>query len=567
MLEEIVIKDLGIIKDATLTFKPSLNIITGETGAGKTMVLSALGLLLGRRSDSSIVRNGALQSSVEGCFYIKNNPVVAGIIDEAGGNIEDGQLYINRTVFNDGRSKASAGGKGTPASVLTAVGDVLVSIHGQSDQVRLKSSTSQREAVDGYNKAFMTPVLDAYKEAYRDWKKSNDELEDVKNNMFAREREFEELSKAIDDISKVEPVSGEDEKLKNDAERLSNVEVLKEATVNALNKLSTEEWDVVDASSLVNDVCKILDNVSSFDKSMAELSEKAETIKSLLLDLVGELSGYLENIDVDALEELNYVQERRAAIASLIRRYGPTLDDVIQLYTEGIERVESLNPKNNNVELLEDKTAKLFTVLEEKSKLLTEARTANAKAIADSINAELKGLAMGGSQVIINVEPAASYTLNGKDEVAFLLKGHANSEARPISKGASGGELSRIMLALELVLADPESTATFIFDEVDSGVGGASAIEIGKRLARLAKDAQVIVVTHLPQVAVFADNHMRVLKTSNDEFVSTDVSVLSEEETVDEIARMLSGIGDSETGQAHAKEMIEIANTFKLNIR
>ena len=563
MLEEIVVKDLGIIKDATLTFTKGLTCLTGETGAGKTMVLSALGLLLGKRSDSSIVRAGAVATSVEGCFYVSGNKIVDSIIEDAGGTIDESQLYINRTVFSDGRSKASAGGKGTPASVLTAIGDALVSIHGQSDQVRLKSPTAQREALDGYNKSVMLPVIGAYKVTYSAWKNAFDELEDVKNNMFAREREFEELTKAINDISKVEPVSGEDEKLKNDADRLANVEILKEATSLALNKLSTEEWDVTDASSLISEACKVLENVSSYDTVVLKLAEKAEEIKSELINLVGELSGYLENIDVDALEELNNVQERRASIASLIRKYGPTLDDVIKLYEEGAQRVDSLNPENYNIEVLEARVDTLFEELKHKADILTEARKSNAEEVASRINEELKGLAMAGSAVVIEVASSGSYTSNGADEVSFLLKSHANSEARPISKGASGGELSRLMLALEVVLADPSTTATFIFDEVDSGVGGASATEIGKRLARLAKDAQVIVVTHLPQVAVFADNHLRVLKTSGEDFVSTDVSALNEGEIVNEIARMLSGLDESETGQAHAKEMLNLASEFK----
>ena len=567
MLEEIVIKDLGIIKDATLTFSKGLTCITGETGAGKTMVLSALGLLLGKRSDSNIVRSGTQSTSVEGCFYINGNKIVESIIEDAGGTVEDGQLYVNRTVFSDGRSKASAGGKGTPASVLSSIGDILVSIHGQSDQVRLKSATAQREALDGYDKTKMQPVIDAYKLAYHDWKQAQDELDDVKNNMFAREREFEELTKAISDISKVEPVAGEDEKLKNDVDRLANVETLKEATTLALNKLSTDDYESSDASSLVSEAHKILDNVSGYDSAVQILSEKAENIKSELIDLISELSGYLENIDVDALIELEHVQERRAEIAMLVRRYGPTLDDVLSTYQDAVERVDSLNPENNNVEKLEARVNELFETLKVKSSELTSARKENAKKVTNLINAELAGLAMSGSSIVIDVEDTGSYSTHGADEIKFMMKAHSNSETRSIAKGASGGELSRIMLALELVLADPANTSTFIFDEVDSGVGGATATEIGKRLSQLAKHAQVIVVTHLPQVAVLADNHLRVVKSSGEEFVSTDVTVLDGDGQVNEITRMLSGLDDSATGQAHAKEMLELAEKFKLNIR
>lgn len=566
MIEEIVIKNLGIIKDASLTFGKGLTCITGETGAGKTMVLSALGLLLGRRSDSSIVHADASYTSVEGCFHVEGSNLVTKIVDDAGGVIEDSQLYVNRTVFNDGRSKASVGGKGTPASVLNAIGEVLISIHGQSDQVRLKSPAAQREALDDYNKEMMGPVINAYRDAYYAWKASHEELEDVKNNMFAREREFEELTQAVSDISKIEPESGEDEKLKNDADRLSNVEILKEATSSALSRLSSDDYDSLDASSLLSEAYKILDNVSSYDTFVLKLAEKTESIKDELVELVGQLSGYLENIDVDALEELNNVQERRAQINTLMRKYGPTLDDVLKLYEEAVHKVDALNPENVNVDVLEAKVNDMFNIVKEKAAELTEARIKNANEITAKINAELAGLAMSGSSIIVNVEPSETYTSNGVDEVSFLMKSHSNSEPRPISKSASGGELSRIMLALELVIADPEATSTFVFDEVDSGVGGATAIEIGKRLSQLSKHAQVIVVTHLPQVAVFADNHLRVVKTSDETFVSTDVLSLEEEDKVDEIARMLSGLQDSETGQAHAKEMILIAEDFKASL-
>lgn len=563
MLEEIIIKDLGIIKDATLSFGNGLTCITGETGAGKTMVLSALGLLLGKRSDSSVVRAEAISTSVEGRFYIKNNLAIEQIVEDAGGNIDYGQLYINRTVFNDGRSKASAGGKGTPASVLGAIGDLLVSIHGQSDQVRLKSSNAQREALDCYNKNEVQPFLDDYRKAYYAWKDAKDELNDIKNNMFAREKEFEELTKAINDISKIQPEAGEDEKLKNSAERLANVEILKEATSLALNKLATDDYEASDASSLISEAHKILDNVSSYDNAIQVLSERADFIKTEVLDLIGELSSYLENIDVDALTELEHVQSRRAEIATLIRRYGPTLDDVLATYQSAVERIDALNPENNNVEVLESRLSELFLTMENKANLLSRKRQENAKEISSRINAELAGLAMSSSTIVIDVNKNDVYTSHGIDEVNFMLKPHHNSEARPISKAASGGELSRIMLALELVLADPDNVSTFIFDEIDSGVGGATATEIGKRLAQLARHTQVIVVTHLPQVAVFADNHLRVVKRSSEEFISTDVTVLNEQERINEITRMLSGLDSSETGQAHAKEMLAIASEFK----
>lgn len=566
MLEEINIKNLGVIQEANLTFTPGLTCITGETGAGKTMVLTALGLLLGRRSDSTMIRNGATFASVEGVFQTNNNIMVETIVSDAGGDVEEGQLLVNRTVNSDGKSKASAGGKNVPASTLNSIGELLVNIHGQADQVKLRSPNAQREALDSYNSDMMQPIMKAYKDAYADWKKASEELTDISANMVARQLEYESLAKAVNDISEVSPVQGEDVTLKNNIDRLSHLETLREATAIAVNKLSTDDYDAQDALSLVSEVVKVLGTVSEYDNDVALMLDKAESIKTDMAELSNELAVYLNSIDMDSLEELNQTHERLSSINMLMRKYGPSLDDVLVFFEEATNKVNYLNPESMNVEMLEKKVHALGAVLAEKATSLTNARLENSEEITSRINEELAGLGMGGASIIITVTPNGSYASHGADDVAFLMKVHAKGEPLPVSKSSSGGELSRIMLALELVLADPDNVSTFIFDEVDSGVGGATAIEIGKRLTQLAEHAQVIVVTHLPQVAVFADNHLRVLKTSGEEFVSTDVSVLKGDGQVNEIARMLSGLGDSETGLAHAREMLELAAEFKTNL-
>lgn len=565
MIEEINIKDLGVIKDAKLTFTSGLTCLTGETGAGKTMVLTALGLLLGNRSDVNIIRKGANAASVEGCWNVPEGNAANSIVDEAGGEVENGQLYINRTVSNDGKSKASVGGKGTPASVLTKVGDSLVSIHGQSDQIRLKSATAQREALDSFSPQ-INEALKAYQNVYTSWKTLSAEVEDIKNNMAARQREFDELTVAVNDISKVEPTSGEDVRLKEQVERLSNLEVLRDAAASALNRIASDDYDSTDVISLLGEAAKILDNVAEFDSKMGSIFEQVEVLKIQANETVSELSGYLENIDMDSIIELNNIQERIAALNSLVRKYGPTLDDVIKLYDEGSLRLDKLDPENSNVEILEKELNVLFESMKTAAEVLHSRRTAAAKEICLAVNEELKGLAMGGSSLHVNVTNNSTYTQHGADDIVFLLQPHAGSEPRPLGKGASGGELSRIMLALEVVLADPESTPTFIFDEVDSGVGGSSAIEIGKRLAKLAKEAQVIVVTHLPQVAAFADNHLRVLKNVDGSFTATDVATLTDDERVVEISRMLSGLDNSDSGQEHARELVEFAESYKTGL-
>jgi DNA repair protein RecN (Recombination protein N) len=563
MIEQINIRDLGVISDASLNFTRGLTCITGETGAGKTMVLTALSLLLGKRSDSGLIRHGATQTSVEGCWEVPSTSAALKLIEDVGGECEDGQLFINRTVHTDGKSKAVVGGKATPASSLNAIGEHLVAIHGQSDQIRLKSPVAQREALDRYAGKPLTAAMTIYTDIYTQWKHLTKEIDDIKNNQLARQREFEDLQVFVKDYEKVTPERNEDETLRIETEKLANLEGIQEAAAAAMQILSTEEYDGVDLSSLVGELVKHLESVSEFDPELAKMADDAENLKSSIIDLSGTLSTYLSNIDLEALNNLNQMHDRRAAINSLIRKYGNSLDEVIDNYEKSSNRMEELNPENSNLDTLKEKLAELESELKTAAKSVYDLRFSAAERLCEAVTAELAGLAMSGSSMVINVTFTENYSSTGADDIQFLLKHHGGGVAKPLGQGASGGELSRIMLSLELVLADPTTTPTFVFDEVDSGVGGSTAIEIGKRLASLAKTAQVIVVTHLPQVAAFADNHLRVLKTSGADFTSTDVTQLDMDEKLTEIARMLSGLNNSDTGTAHARELIDFAASFK----
>lgn len=561
MLEEISIKDLGVIQSATLPFTKGLTVITGETGAGKTMVLTALSLLLGKRSDSNMVRNGCAFTSVEGCWNVAGLSVLPKI-EEAGGVVEDGMLYMNRTVQSDGKSRAVVGGKTTPATILSEIGEGLVNIHGQSDQIRLKSVSAQREALDTFAGSELS-VLKVYQSLYERWRYLDNQIKDIKNNMAARERELEELTFAVKEISKANPEPKEDERLRNDIDRLSNLEVLKDAAMISMSLIATEDYNSIDITSAINNVAKSLSDVAAFDEEMSKLAELAESIKINVDELSSGVSSYIDNIDVDGLTSLNEAQERLATLNSLIRKYGGNLDEVIAFWANAESRLEELNPENSDISKLESELEEVYNEMVSTASEVSAARKSAAIKLEAAVNAELAGLAMAGNKLVIQVEESESFSSHGKDDIAFLMLTPGASNPRPLNKSASGGELSRIMLSLEVVLADPTVTPTFVFDEVDSGVGGATAIEIGKRLSRLSRDAQVIVVTHLPQVAVFGDNHLRVLKTNSDSFVSTDVSQLDENERVGELTRMLSGMADSDSGQAHARELIDMANGFK----
>ena len=562
MLEEINIQNLGVIENATLKFTKGLTVLTGETGAGKTMVLSALGLLLGKRSDANIIRNPAEFCMVEGSWDISNLTNLTAI-EEVGAVIEDNMLYINRTVHKNGKSRAVVGGKTTPASALTLIGENLVNIHGQSDQIRLKSSTAQREALDTYAGEELKKALTKYLKIYNEWKKIAALIKDIKVNITSRQREYEELTITIADIEKFDPVKGEDEDLKNEISTLTNIDTLTQAMTEALNYLTNEDYENTDITTGLSSVTKTINNVEQYDPQLKEIKETAETLQITANELANSISQYLDNIDLNSLERLNIVQDRLASLNSLIRKYGTNLDDVIEHYAYALTRVEDLNPEGNNLETLEKDFIELQNKLEQEAAIITEIRQQKSCQLETAVNDELTGLAMAGSKLVIVVDKSVNYTNYGVDEISFLLKTPNHIEPQPLNRSASGGELSRIMLALEVTLANPETTPTFVFDEVDSGVGGATAIEIGKRLASLSKEAQVIIVTHLPQVAVFADNHLKVLKTSINSNVTTTVEQLTYEDTVEELARMLSGLQYSDTGKAHAEELIAMAQNYK----
>lgn len=563
MLEEIRIKDLGIISEATLPFTPGLTCITGETGAGKTMVLSALALLLGRRSDASMVRAGSSFTSVEGTWLIPAASPVNSLVDNVGGIIEDQQLYINRTVHRDGKSKAVIGGKTTPASYLGEIGENLVNIHGQSDQIKLRSAAIQRDALDRYAGAPFQELLNTYRTAHAIWTENTRQLEELRNNRAALEHEHAQLTLLLDDIAKVDPQPGEDDALAATAARLGNMEEIRTGITQAANRIYSDDYEATAALAALLDVITALRTIAGYDPAIASLLEQANTAQLTLSELNSDLTAYLSNLDADGASELNSVHERIAALATLKRLYGPTLDDVLARNEAGAQRILEIDPSDDHITHLEEAVEASYADMIALADQLHAARTEASGRLMTAVNTELAGLAMGNATFHVQVTATTTYTRHGNDDVSFLLAAHPGAEPRPLGKGASGGELSRIMLAIEVVLADPDTTPTFIFDEVDSGVGGATAIEIGKRLATLARQAQVIVVTHLPQVAAYADNHLRVLKTSEQDYTSTDVTQLDADHRVTEIARMLSGFADSDSAQAHAQEMLEHARAYK----
>lgn len=572
MLEELRIRDLGVITDATLSLGPGLSVVTGETGAGKTMVVTAVGLLLGARSDAGAVRSGAKSASAEAVVRLGSGHVAVERARDAGAEIEefDGgvELLLSRRLGADGRSRAFLGGRAAPVGVLAEIGESLVVVHGQSDQIRLKGATAQREALDKFAGESLAATLGGFQQLYASWKASQAELETLRSAARDRLREAESLEISLAEIDAVDPQPGEDEALKAEAVKLANVEELRIAATTAHQALIAEDFgETGDATTLVDTAKRTLEHVAEHDEELGGAAARLAEVGFLLNDIATELASYQAGLDSEGPERLAEIEERRAALAKLVRKYAPSIDEVLEWAEKARVRFDELQDDSTRIEALDAEVARAEAELTKQAAAISKIRTKAAKDLSSRVSAELKALAMADATLVIRIEAAGQLGPYGADEISFLLQPHSGAPARPLGKGASGGELSRVMLAIEVVLAAVDPVPTFVFDEVDAGVGGRAAVEIGRRLAMLARHVQVLVVTHLPQVAAFADQHIRVTKTSvrgsdgatATGFTSSDVQLLDEPERVRELARMLAGQEDSETAQAHAQELLDDA--------
>ncbi|MFK4226839.1 DNA repair protein RecN [Streptomyces sp. NPDC019890] len=572
VLEEMRIRSLGVIDDAVVELSPGFTAVTGETGAGKTMVVTSLGLLLGGRADPALVRIGAKSAVVEGRIGVPAGAPAALRAEEAGAELDDDTLLISRTVSAEGRSRAHIGGRSVPVGMLSELADELVAVHGQTDQQGLLRPARQREALDRYAGGAVTGPLAKYTAAYRRLRAVSAELDELTTRARERAQEADLLRFGLNEIAGVEPRGGEDVELAAEAERLGHAEALASAASVAHAALAgnPEDPEGVDATTLVAGAGRALDAVRSHDPALAALADRMGEISILLGDVAGELAGYADNLDADPLR-LAAVEERRAALTALTRKYGASIDAVLAWAEAGASRLIELDGDDDRIGELAAERDALRGELSGLAQALTDARTEAAARFAEAVTEELASLAMPHARVSFDIRQsedpdgvevggrAVAYGPSGVDEVELLLAPHPGAPPRPIAKGASGGELSRVMLAVEVVFAGTDPVPTYLFDEVDAGVGGKAAVEIGRRLAKLAKTAQVVVVTHLPQVAAFADRQLLVEKTNDGSVTRSGVTVLEGEDRVRELSRMLAGQEDSQTARAHAEELLATA--------
>jgi DNA repair protein RecN (Recombination protein N) len=559
MWQHLKLSSLGVIDSAELELSEGFTVITGETGAGKTMVVTALGLLRGDRADLGLVRRGADQARVEASIGVPADAAAVAAVEEAGGRIDDDVVILGRVLSAQGRSRAVAGGATVPAALLTEVTDELVAVHGQSDQHRLLRPAEQRAALDRFAGAEFAEVSVTYEPVHRRWRTVERTLQELRTHAQERARELDVLRFGLDEIAEVEPAPGEDEELKAEESRLAHSESLALAADEARQAL-VGEGDLDAARTKVAGASASLRDAAEHDPGLDALGVRVLEIGILIDEVGAELGDYSAGVELSP-ERLAAVQDRRAALSGLQRKYGPTLDDVLAWADKSAARLGELGSDDESIEALEVELAELEPEVRRLAGEMTRLRTEAAGRLSALVDAEIAQLSMPSARLTVDVSSAdgAAPGPHGVDDVELLFAANSGSGMRPLHKGASGGELSRLMLALEVVLADRTTVPTLVFDEVDAGIGGKAAVEVGRRLARLAEHAQVIAVTHLPQVAAFADHHFVVTKDDDGTVTSSSVINLDEDSRVDELARMLAGQEDSATAQAHARELLELA--------
>jgi len=632
MLEEVRITGLGVIEDAVLEFSSGFTVVTGETGAGKTMVVTGLGLMFGGRADPARIRPGADRATVEGRLRIEAGGPAARQVLDAGGELDDGgrTLILNRSVSAEGRSRAYAGGRGVTVSLLIGLADDLVAVHGQADQRQLLRADKQRQALDEYAGPGLSAVMGDYQRAYTRHREVRAELTELTTRARERAAEAEDLRRALDEIERVEPVAGEDTALLAEEERLGNADALHAAATTAHGALlgdpSDGSYQGSDAVTLLGIARQALDAVAAHDPDLGSMAGRLSEVTYLASDIAADVASYVESLDSDPAR-LAAVQERRAELTRLIRAYGgrvampgpaaqgegapgpapgpaawredapgpapgpagqpaagdgalgttpglgargavpqaeappavPDLASVLAWARQAEHRLAELSADDDRIGTLGDEEARLAETVRDLGGKLTSLRKDAAERFSAAVTAELTALAMPHAKITVAVIEQDEFGPHGADVVEIRLAAHPGAPSLPLAKGASGGELSRVMLAIEVVFAGADPVPTFVFDEVDAGVGGKAAVEIGRRLARLARRAQVIVVTHLPQVAAFADTHLVVEKASDGSVISSGITRLDDGGRVRELSRMLAGLEDSEFGRAHAGELLAAA--------
>lgn len=563
-LDEISIKSIGVIEQSTLEISKGLTVLSGETGAGKTMILTALNLILGGKADSSLVRKGSERLVASGKFSIPKS--AEKLFEEE--LIEDGELIITRSVAADGKSKASTNGISVTASTLGVMGEQLVEVHAQAANHNITKSSRQRELVDRFGAIELTDYLKVLGEFHE----LKERISTLKKSLAQKEKELAELREFVNAFKKLTPQPNELQEIDEEISRLSSVEELRIASANATSAISDEESGSLTSLGIAR---RALELARSKDPKIEAIYQQLSESFFLLDDAQSALNSYISKLEADPAR-LDFLQSRKAEINSLIKKFGgsesPTQEiaALVIRFTNSSDSIADLEGGDERLKELDLQLSGVKKSLLKEAKSLSEKRIEAAKKLSLEVTKEIQQLSMPHASFVAQVESCdysapkeSDFTAHGCDEITMFIQGHKDAPLVPLAKGASGGEMSRTMLALEVVIASTHPIGTYVFDEVDAGVGGKAAIEVGKRLHQLSNHAQVIVVTHLPQVAAWADSHFVVTKNNDGSVSQSDVRKVEGEERVEEIARMLAGLENSSSAREHATELLALKGVNK----
>lgn len=564
-LDEITIRSIGVIEQSTIEISQGLTVLSGETGAGKTMILTALNLILGGKSDSALVRQGSQRLVASGRFTIPQSQIES--FEDLGIVVEDGELIITRTVSSDGKSKASSNGVAVTASTLSQASELLVEVHAQAANLNISKASKQRELVDRFAGKSFEEAFNSYSQILNSYHDLKARISALKKSIDKREFELAELREFSTLLSQLSLVRGEYTQISTEIARLSSVEELRIAGVSAAQVLNEEESGSLTTLGVA---LKALEAARSKDVALDAIYAQVSEGFYLIDDARSALTSYLDALEADP-SQLELLNSRKAQIHTLIKRYGGSdsadieSDKLVQRYELTESSIADLEGGDDRLKELESELKDVKINLVSAAKDLTRIRGESAARLSQAVTLEVQALSMPHTSFVARVDSAdysslkeSDFSATGCDEIAMFISAHKDGPLVSLSKGASGGEMSRVMLALEVVIAATHPVGTYVFDEVDAGVGGKAAIEVGRRLHELSRHAQVIVVTHLPQVAAWADSHFVVTKDSDGSVTQSDVHKVEGEERIEEIARMLAGLENSVSAREHAAELLSL---------
>ena len=558
-LEEITIRSIGVIDQSTLEISKGLTVLTGETGAGKTMILTALNLILGGKADSALVRKGSERLLASGRFSIPKSSEY--LFEDV--LVEDGELIVTRTVAADGKSKATTNGVSATAGTLSAVGENLVEVHGQAANQNITKSSRQRELVDRFGQI----DLNDYQKALHDYHELKERITALKKSIAQKDKELADLREFANAFKKLNPSATEFAEIDGEIARLSSVEEFRLATAQAVAAIEDEEAGSLTSLGVAR---RALEAARSKDPLLEAIYQQLSESFFLLDDAQSALNSYQSKLEADPAR-LDFLHARKADINTFIKKFGGSgtyeqeLAELTVRFKNSSDAIADLEGGDQRLTELETQLTTLKKVLLAAAKSVSELRSKAADRLSKLVTTEIQQLSMPHASFVAKVESSdysapkeSDFTSHGCDEIAMFIQGHKDAPLVALAKGASGGEMSRVMLALEVVIATTHPIGTYVFDEVDAGVGGKAAIEVGKRLHQLAQHAQVIVVTHLPQVAAWADSHFVVTKNNDGTVSQSDVRNVSGEDRIEEIARMLAGLENSSSAREHATELLSL---------